>query len=209
MNAFEQGLERYLSPEQLSRIRSTAVGVAGAGGLGSNCCLMLVRCGFRDIRVVDCDVLEASNLNRQFYFLDQIGRPKVEALRDNLLAVNPDANIQAVHALVDASNVRELFADRQVIVEAFDRADGKRLLAETFLDSGKFLVSASGLAGWGDSDRIRVRAPRPDFRLIGDLSSAAGPDCPPLAPCVTLAAAKQADEVLRHVLGPMPTEKPS
>lgn len=208
MNAFEQGLERYLTPGQLAKIRATTIGVAGAGGLGSNCCLMLVRCGFRDIRVVDQDVLEASNLNRQFYFLRQVGRPKVEALRENLLAVNPDAVVDAVVATVDASNARELFADRQVVVEAFDRADCKRLLVEAFLGSGKFLVSASGLAGWGDSDRIRVRASRPGFRLIGDLTTAAGPARPPLAPCVTIAAAKQADEVLQYVLGPMPTEKP-
>ena len=204
MNAFERGLARYLTPDQLSRIQGVTIGVAGAGGLGSNCCQMLVRCGFRRFVVVDCDVVDASNLNRQFFFTHQVGIPKVEALRENLLAINPDLRFEAVHATVDETNAATLFAGCDVVVEAFDSPECKRLLVEAYLGSGKFLVAASGLAGWGHSDRIATRRIKDDFYLVGDLRTVAGPACPPMAPCVTIAAAKQADLILTYVLGDNP-----
>ena len=204
LNAFEQGLARYLTAEQLARIQAVTVGVAGAGGLGSNCCQMLVRSGFIRFVVVDFDVVEASNLNRQYFFPHQIGRPKVEALRENLLAINPGLRMEIRQECVDSGNAAALFAGCDVVVEAFDSPQCKRLLVEAYLGSGKFLVAASGLAGWGDSDRIVTRSIKDTFHLVGDLSSTASPQCPPMAPCVTIAAAKQADLILTHVLGPIP-----
>lgn len=201
MNSFEQALSRYLTQEQLVRIRSARVGVAGAGGLGSNCASALVRTGFRYIRIADFDVVECSNLNRQFYFLQQVGQSKVEALKDNLKAINPAAEIEVVQVKLEECNAGDLFADCDVVVEAFDRAEYKKLIVETYLDSAKLLVAASGLAGWGDSDRIRVHRIKDNFYLIGDLTTGVGPGTPPLAPCVTIAAAKQADVVLSYVLG--------
>ncbi|MHB0912756.1 MAG: sulfur carrier protein ThiS adenylyltransferase ThiF [Armatimonadota bacterium] len=204
MNEFERALGHYLSPAQLERIRSVKVGIAGAGGLGSNCAAALVRTGFRRIKIVDFDAVEHSNLNRQFYFLSQMGRSKVEALRENLNLINPAAEIEALSVKVAAENAAELFADCDVVVEAFDLAEYKKLIVETYLGSGKLLVAASGLAGWGESDRIKVHRVRDDFYLIGDLVTGVGPDTPPLAPCVLIAAAKQADVVLSYALGGIP-----
>ncbi len=208
MNAFERGLTRYLSLEQLSRIQGVTIGVAGAGGLGSNCCQMLVRCGFKRFVVADCDVVEASNLNRQFFFAQQIGKPKVEALRENLLAINPDMEMEVTQVMVDETNVAALFAGCDVVVEAFDSPESKRLLVEASLGGGKFLVAASGLAGWGDSDRIATRKISESFYVVGDLHSVCQPSCPPMAPCVTMAAAKQADLILTYVLGRISTISP-
>ena len=72
------------------------VGIAGAGGLGSNCAWMLVRSGFTDFVIVDHDRVEASNLNRQFFFARQVGMPKVQALSENLLAINPDVKVMTM-----------------------------------------------------------------------------------------------------------------
>ena len=201
MTLFQDGLCRYLTHEELQRLRSVRVGIAGAGGLGSNCAWMLVRSGFINFTVVDSDVVEPSNLNRQFFFASQVGQPKVEALRANLEAINPDVQVRAVRDTVTPDNVRQLFEDCHVVVEAFDSAAAKRMLVETHLGSGRLLVAASGLGGCGDSDRITVRRVRDDFYMIGDLTSAVSPSCPPLAPCVTLAAAKQADVALSWVIG--------
>lgn len=201
MNEFERALERYLSVEQLDRIRSVKVGIAGAGGLGSNCALALVRTGFRQIKIADFDIVDYSNLNRQFYFFGQVGRSKVDALRDNLMLTNPAAEIESVQMSLEEGNVGELFGDCDVVVEALDRAEYKKLIVEKFLGSGKLLVSASGLAGWGNSDRIKIHCIKDNFYMIGDLSTAIGPETPPLAPCVLIAAAKQADVVLSYALG--------
>lgn len=200
MNPFRQGIARYLSQESLARVRAMRVGIAGAGGLGSNCAMLLVRSGFEDLVVVDHDVVEPSNLNRQFFFRRQVGMPKVEALRDNLLDVNPDASVRAVQALVTPGNVRELFAGCHAVVEAFDTAAAKKMLVEALAGSGTFLVAASGLAGCGNADGIVTRRIRDDFYMVGDMVSEASMQCPPLAPRVTLAAAKQADLILDHAL---------
>ncbi len=68
------------------------VGIAGAGGLGSNCAAHLVRVGFRKLKLVDFDVVETGNLDRQFYFADQVGMYKVEALRQTSCALLPISN---------------------------------------------------------------------------------------------------------------------
>lgn len=201
MNSFEQALGRYLSSEQLEKIRSVKVGIAGAGGLGSNCAVALVRTGFRHIKIVDFDVVDYTNLNRQFYFLGQAGRSKVEALKENLISINPAADIELKSTKIEADNAAQLFADCDVVVEAFDRAEYKKLIVETYLSSCKLLVAASGLAGWGDSDRIKVHRIKDNFYMVGDLTTGISPDTPPLAPCVFIAAAKQADVVLSYVLG--------
>ncbi len=203
MDALRQGLQRYLTPEQLARVAGVRVGLAGAGGLGSNCAQMLVRSGFTDLVVADFDRVEASNLNRQFFFADQVGQPKVAALRDNLLRIAPDVRVEALEREITADNALDTFAGCHVLVEALDGAAAKRMLAETFLAARPevFLVAASGLGGCGDADRIRTHRIKDNFYMVGDLVSGAGPDCPPLAPCVTVAAAKQADLVLARALG--------
>ena len=204
MDAFEQGIARYLNPEDLKRIRGVRVGIAGAGGLGSNCAWMLVRSGFTEFVIVDHDRVEASNLNRQFYFASQVGQPKVAALRQNLLAIHPAVSVQTVETRVLAVNAVSLFAACHAVIEAFDEAGDKKMLIEALLPSGKFVVAASGIAGHGDSDRITTRGLKPNLFLVGDMVSETSEDCPPFAPCVTLAAAKQADLVLHWALGRTP-----
>lgn len=206
-NIFEKGLNRYLSAEVILRLQKVKIGVAGAGGLGSNCAQMLVRSGFRRLKIVDHDVLESSNLNRQFYFLHQVGRAKVDALLENLKLINPDVEIETAQVKIEKHNVRELFADCDAVVEAFDSPEYKKLIIEHYLASDKLLTAASGLAGWGDSDEIKIHKVKENFYLIGDLISGVGPDCPPLAPKVIIAAAKQADVILDYFLAQLTKDR--
>lgn len=199
-NLFKQGLLKHFSAEQLSRIESFTIGIAGAGGLGSNCALNLVRSGFKHFVICDFDVVEPSNLNRQFYFQDQLGMVKVEALAANLHRINPDVEIVSLPVKITSGNAREIFAGCDVIVEAFDRAEAKRMLVEAFYSSGKFLVAASGLAGWGNADSIMTLQVHDYFYMVGDLVSEVGTDKPPCAPRVNIAAAKQADLILSLAL---------
>ena len=207
MSALTTGLARYLDESWLQRIRQTKVGIAGAGGLGSNCAQLLVRSGFMDFVLVDFDVVECSNLNRQFFFQDQIGQPKVQGLADNLRQINPDVSVRMVQARITPESVDTIFADCGVVIEAMDTPECKQMLAAAYSRSGKLLVAASGLAGWGDSDRIAVHRIHDSFYLVGDLSSGVECGLPPLAPCVSIAAAKQADIILSWVLGDLPVGK--
>ena len=200
MNTFEKSLSEILGIDNLSKIQSVRVGIAGAGGLGSNCALFLVRCGFRKFRIVDFDIVEISNLNRQFYFASQVGQRKVKALRKNLLMINPGAEIEALNKKIAPDNIEVIFADCDVVVEALDGAADKRMIAEAYMHSGKLVVAASGIAGWGRSDDITVRRIKDNFFLVGDLASETTSYCPPLAPRVNVAAAKQADVIVSYIL---------
>ena len=201
ITVFRSALLRYFTDQELLRIRSATIGIAGLGGLGSNCALSLVRCGFERFVVADFDRVEASNLNRQAYMPEQVGRLKTECLCELAMKINPALSVSA-HALrVGASNVAALFGACDVVVEAFDGPESKAMIVEAFIGSQKLVVGASGLGGYGDSDRIVTRKIRDNFYLIGDAVSEVNDCCKPYAPCVAIAAAKEADVVLSWVLG--------
>lgn len=199
MNDFEKTLRNYFEEPMLQKIQKTKVGIAGAGGLGSNCACQLVRCGFRKFVIVDFDVVEYSNLNRQFFFFDQIGKAKVEALKENLLRISPTLSLQTVQTTITEQNLEELFRECNVVVEAFDRADLKKMIIEKYANSGKFLVSASGISGYGKSDELKTRKINETFYLIGDGKSEVSSKQPPLSPRVNIAAAKEADCILEYL----------
>ena len=190
----------YLTPEERAALESVRVGIAGAGGLGSNCAMHLVRSGVKHITIADFDVVNESNLNRQFFFRDQIGQKKVEAIKTNLLRIEPDADIRAVDIRLDASSAREVFADCGIVVEAFDAVDAKVMLVSAFASSGKKLVTASGLAGWGRSNAMRVRK-MGNIVAIGDGETSVGDGAAPVSPRVGIAAAMEANAVVSLLLG--------
>ena len=190
----------YLTPEERAVLESARVGIAGAGGLGSNCAMHLVRAGVTHLTVVDFDVVNESNLNRQFFFRDQIGMKKVEVLKENLLRIDPDADIRALDIRLDAASVREVFADCDVVVEAFDVVDAKVMLVSALAASGKKLVTASGLAGWGRSNAMRVKK-MGNIVAVGYGETAVGADAAPASPRVGIAAAMQANAVVALLLG--------
>ena len=190
----------YLTAEECAAFESARVGIAGAGGLGSNCAMHLVRAGVKHLTVVDFDVVNESNLNRQFFFRDQLGQKKVEALKENLLRIDPDADIRAVDMRLDAGSAREVFADCDVVVEAFDAVDAKVMLVSAFASSGKKLVTASGLAGWGRSNAMKVRK-MGNIVAIGDGETSVGDGAAPVSPRVGIAAAMQANAVVSLLLG--------
>ena len=190
----------YLTPEERAALESVRIGIAGAGGLGSNCAMHLVRSGVKHITIADFDVVNESNLNRQFFFRDQIGQKKVEALKENLLRIEPDVDIRTVDMRLDASSAREVFADCGIVVEAFDAVDAKVMLVSAFASSGKKLVTASGLAGWGRSNAMRVRK-MGSIVAIGDGETSVGDGAAPVSPRVGIAAAMEANAVVSLLLG--------
>lgn len=196
MNKFENAIYGIIGKERFEIIQSVKIGIAGAGGLGSNCAFNLVRTGLKNLTIVDYDKVEYSNLNRQFYFLDQVGQDKVVVLKENLMRINPDLNIKAIIQKIDRQNVVEIFADCDIVVEAFDKAENKVILAEKYINSEKIFITASGLAGWGKSDKIMVRKINDTSYIVGDRISGVSPELPPISARVNVAAAKQADTIL-------------
>jgi sulfur carrier protein ThiS adenylyltransferase len=184
-----------------SILRSKKIGIAGAGGLGSNCAAALVRVGVGNIVIVDFDIIDESNLSRQYYFKDQLGMKKVEALRLNLLRINPELNLVTYDQRLTRQNIPGMFQNCEIIVEAFDRADQKEMLIETILTRfpEKLLVVGLGMAGWGMNNEIRVRN-IDNMYICGDEVSEISPELPPLAPRVGIVANMQANVVTELLL---------
>lgn len=196
-----RGLGRYFSIAALEALRAAHVGVIGAGGLGSNVAMMLARSGIRNLTLIDPDIVDASNLNRQTYFPGDVGSPKVLALARHLIALEPEMRLVAHELAVTDENAESLLAGCPVVVEAVDRAETKALLYEIFAPKKELYVTASGMGGFGGAGMIS-RRPRPNVAAVGDFTSAVDGARPPLAPRVIQAAALQADAVLEHILSP-------
>lgn len=199
MNPFEAAVSLYYRPEQWSRIQQTRIGIAGAGGLGSNIAVALVRSGFRHLEITDFDCVEAKNLNRQFYFLEDIGRPKVEALAERLRSINPAVEIVTHQARLTPSNIASHFVSADCLCEAFDHPEAKRMFLEAFLGSGKFLVMGSGMAGISNQTAISIRKLKENLHIVGDVITAVGPENPPCAPRVSACAGLMASVILEHI----------
>lgn len=185
--------------DHLSQFR---VGIAGAGGLGSNCAVALVRSGIGTIVIADYEIIEEHNLNRQYYFSDQIGMMKTTALKENLNRINSDTCVLIHQKKLDKSNITEVFSGCDIIVEAFDSAEMKEVLIETVQTRmpGIPLVVASGLAGWGKNDIIRYRKIDDTLYICGDESSDVTDDLPPMAPRVGIVANMQANVVVELLM---------
>jgi sulfur carrier protein ThiS adenylyltransferase len=186
--------------EHLSKFR---IGIAGAGGLGSNCAVALARSGIGTLVISDFDVIEPANLNRQYYFTNQVGSLKTAALKENISRINPDTTVIAYTEKLNEKNIPEIFAGCDVVVEAFDRDEMKEILVETVQKRmpGIPVIVASGLAGWGNNETIRFRKIDDTLYVCGDEFAAAGEDLPPMAPRVGIVANMQANTVIEILMG--------
>lgn len=199
MNAFEQALLRYLTPEQLARIQNMKIGIGGAGGLGSNIAVILTRTGFRHFEILDKDSVEPSNLNRQHYTLADIGKPKVTCLKQYLLAINPDMDITTRMQEWTQNTAAGLFEDCGIMIEAFDQASFKFDFVDYYRTRAPWVVSGNGMAGLNITTELTVRKAGNVF-IVGDGTTDIADGHPPLAPRVMECAAKIARQVLQLTL---------
>ena len=200
-DATTQALHKGLSPEQSSLLQAAQVAIFGLGGLGSNVAMWLARLGVGQLLLYDFDRVELSNLNRQYYFVEDVGEYKAVALLKHLRAVNPYGDYQSRVVRLTQDNLAELVGTAPIICEALDKPEAKALLVNGVLESfpDKFLVAASGLAGFGTSDSMQVRQITPHFYLCGDGSSSFL-DLPLCGARVGLCAAQEALTIARIIL---------
>lgn len=200
MNEFEKGLLRYLKPDQLKLIQSKRIGIGGAGGLGSNTAMILVRSGFKHFEIIDQDVIDASNLNRQQYFLNEIGLDKVAVTQKRLLDINPDLDITVYKIKWTPENGPQYLRDCDFIVEAFDSAEWKHKFVDFYHDKTPYIVSGVGMAGLLEKKPMAVKKAG-NIYFVGDLSTDSACGHPPMAPRVTACAAKMSEIVLDLTIG--------
>ena len=185
--------------DHLARFR---VGIAGAGGLGSNCAVSLARSSIGTIVISDFDVVEPANLNRQYYFVSQLGMLKTTALKETIARINPDTIVIAHTEKLNRENIPEIFAGCDIIIEAFDTDQMKEMLAETIQVRmpGTPVILGSGLAGWGNNESIKCRRIDDTLYVCGDEATETTPENPALAPRVGIVANMQANTVIEILM---------
>ncbi len=145
------------------------IGIAGCGGLGSNVAVMLARAGIGKLILADYDRVEISNLNRQHFFLQDIGKIKVEALAGHIKNINPEINLELKYKKLCPDDISETFNSADIMIEAFDRAESKKWLIEKWLKAFPSIpiICASGISGIGKTEDIRISRAG-NIYMVGD-----------------------------------------
>jgi len=184
------------------KLKESSVGIAGLGGLGSNAAVSLARVGIGRLVLVDFDKVEESNLNRQYYFIDQIGKDKIDALKENIEKINPEVKIEIINQKLLKGSMEEPFKDVDVVIESLDSAETKATFIEEILTKipDKPIVAASGVAGYGHSDRITTKC-LGKLYMCYDEHALSSDDDVLTAPRVAIMANWEANLALEIILG--------
>lgn len=198
----DRAFDERFPAEMKEKLKNARVAIAGLGGLGSNIAVNLARSGVGHLLLIDFDVVDVSNLNRQMYMIPHIGLPKTEALRDILSRINPWLDIQTKQVKITSENARSLLTGWPIVCEAFDRPDQKAMLVSTLLSQCPdcIIVSGNGMAGLGDANLIRTQRKLRRLYVCGDGTSEIAPGAGLMAPRVAICAGHQANKVLQLIL---------
>ena len=189
--------------DAVCKLQAATVAVCGLGGLGSNIAISLSRAGVGKLILIDFDRVDVTNLHRQQYKACQVDMPKPDALLANLKEIAPYTEFETHFEKVTEENVSRLLSGAQVVCEAFDNAEAKAMLVNTVLETmpEKFLVAASGMAGFDSGNAITTRKVTKRFYVCGDGKSDVADGIGLVAPRVMLCAAHQALTAIRLILG--------
>lgn len=202
MNLTEKDLLQRNVKGTVIKLKLAKVCILGLGGLGSNVAVLLARAGVGYLKLVDFDIVEASNLNRQQYRISHINMKKTEALKNIIKEINPFVEIETLNIKVNKENIHSIVRDIQIVVEAFDKAEMKAMTIEELVSNkDRIVISASGMAGLGSSNEIVTRKLKDNFYLIGDNYSDYEEYLGIMSTRVMLCASHQANIVLRLILG--------
>lgn len=202
-DAYEKALILRHGKKVHDCLKNADIAIAGLGGLGSNIAVFLARSGVGHLHLVDFDRVDITNLNRQQYDIDDIGKLKTVALAAHIKRFNPFIKVTYDSILVTENNAPNLFGSYPIVCEAFDKAENKAMLVNTLLTecSNTKIISASGMAGLESSNTIQTRKINKRFYVCGDMQSEISKNLALMAPRVALCAAHQANMVLRILTG--------
>ena len=200
-------LEKMISarhtPKIFDTLKNSKVAIAGLGGLGSNIAVNLARIGVGNLLLVDFDIVEPSNLNRQSYYIKHLGMFKTDALKQQLQEINPFINITTKNIKINEENCIDVFSGFDIICEAIDKPDTKANFVNSILLNlpNTKIVAGSGMAGYGSSNDIKTERKMKNLYVCGDFVTTADFGIGLMSPRVQICAGHQANMVLRLLLG--------
>lgn len=217
MDFSEQQIQRYarhillgeVGGEGQARLLRSKVLVVGAGGLGSPLLLYLAAAGVGTIGVIDDDVVDLSNLQRQVvHSTEAVGRPKVESAKETMARINPEVRVHALDERLTPDNALDLFAGYDLIADGSDNFPTRFLINDACYFAQKPLVSAAILRFDGqvatykayvDGDNPCYRCLFPEPPPPGQIPSCA--EAGVLGALCGMVGSLQATEVLKELLG--------
>lgn len=150
-------LEKMIGSEALNKINQTRVMVVGLGGVGGICVLSLVRSGIKNIALVDYDVVDISNLNRQVVaFRSTLGKKKTEVLRNLILDINPECNVKIYDMFLDSNNINDILNDYDYVVDACDTVKTKQAIIKTSINKNIKVISSMGTGNKLDPSKLEI-----------------------------------------------------
>jgi sulfur carrier protein ThiS adenylyltransferase len=181
----------------------TKVAIAGLGGIGSHVAVLLVRAGIKQLTLIDFDKVDQSNLERQYYFIDQIGQKKVDALFNTLRKINPALSCNCYDTVIEENNIEALFKNGDIIVEALDSNTTKIMFISNCLRlfPTKKIVGVSGIAGIQGCELISTEKISENLFIVGDFISEVSPNNKLISTRVCAAASMMAHLVIQMILG--------
>lgn len=190
------------TPKVHEKVKKARVAVCGLGGLGSNIAVMLARTGVGYLKLIDFDIVEPSNLNRQNYYIEHLGMNKTDALKSQIEKINPFISVCTVNQWITAENCADILSDCDIICEAFDSPEAKAMLTENYLMKfpEKKLVCGSGMAGYESSNKIVTKKIMKNLYICGDNESEAKPGNGLMSPRVSICAGHEANMILRLIM---------
>lgn len=198
----DKAFDERFPQDMKEKLQNARVAVAGLGGLGSNIAVMLARSGVGHLFLVDFDVVDVTNLNRQMYMIPQLGKPKTEAILEILHDINPYLDVKTKNIKVTSDMVPELFGEYPIVCEAFDNADQKAMLISALLEKchKTIVVSGNGMAGYGNSNAIVTEKVLGRLYICGDKVTEATTGMGLMAPRVAICAGHEANKVIELIL---------
>mgnify|MGYP004512889715 FL=1 len=152
-------LEKIIGNKNLTKIKNTSVMVVGVGGVGGYVVESLVRSGIENIIIIDHDVVDVTNKNRQIIALDStIGSKKVEVLKNRILDINNNANVVALDTFLDNSNIEEIILKYKpdYVVDACDTIMTKKALISSCIKHNIFIISSMGTGNKLDPSKLQI-----------------------------------------------------
>lgn len=200
---FYQALVERHGADNQKKFDEAVVAICGLGGLGSNIATCLARAGVGHLILIDFDSVDVSNLHRQQYKINQVGMKKTDAMVANLHEINPYIKIETHNIKLTEANTKPLIEKADIVCEAFDSAQSKAMLVNLVLEQmpDKYILSSSGMAGFGSANDIKARRVSKRFYLLGDGVSDVNDGIGLISSRVMVCGAHEAHMVIRILIG--------
>ena len=146
-----------IGDENVKRLQSSCVMIAGCGAVGSYATEALARAGIGHLKLVDCDTVAISNINRQLFALNStIGQKKIEVAKARIADISPDIKVDVYDCFLDFSNADEIIQDVDFVIDAIDSKDSKIAIYKTCQAKNIPFISSMGAALRTDATKIKI-----------------------------------------------------